>query len=556
MEAYDKARATNYEQNKAAIDSEATLCTQHARALRRLKSAVRAAAKAKAQASSEKRRKLAAKKQDTQAQRLEQRSHWPDEVYRIIINLDTAIMTPQSSRRGSVSSDTTITAPQNTFHESSKRPLALDSINLSISYITYSASWCPRYDLNLNTLMSTGALDYGAELRNTTSETWRDAKIILSTSQTTFSGLSEEIPTLHPWHLHLQKGSHHGESQALMSGAELAARNSVSTHSQPTKSRGEVVARSMQNVRCRKPSAPTVNVMSAVRTSSSAVPPGSQIMGKGHVRASFGAARHSQTMQAEAMSDDGFGALDDPEPILAFEKGDWDESGMTITYELPGQRTLAPRENSIKHKIARVDFKNVIFSHIVIGKLRQVAFLKARLMNTSKIALLQGPLGLTLDGSFLGRTLFPRCSPGQSISLSLGVDPSITVSYPRPVVHRSQSGLFTKETANVFTRTCTIRNTRPNKVAEITVLDQVPVSEDERLGIEITQPQGLKVGGHSTVKAGMNVEGETGKWGRATAEAKKTGEITWKVFLEGKQAVRLNLQYATTCPSGEDVVGF
>lgn len=76
----------------------------------------------------------------------------------------------------------------------------------------------------------------------------------------------------------------------------------------------------------------------------------------------------------------GFGYLDDENApkSLEFEEEAWEESGMTTTYEVPAFKTLAPSWSLGKHKIAKIDFKSIIFSHIVIGKLRQVAFLKAR----------------------------------------------------------------------------------------------------------------------------------------------------------------------------------
>lgn len=49
-----------------------------------------------------------------------------------------------------------------------------------------------------------------------------------------------------------------------------------------------------------------------------------------------------------------------------------------------------------------------------------------------------------------------------------------------------------------------ITNTKHNAPIELTVLDQVPVSEDERLKIEITIPKGLKVGGE-VLKTGASV---------------------------------------------------
>ena len=138
----------------------------------------------------------------------ERESFWAKKVYRVTISLEQSMDTPESSRRSSIiEGGLTSNAPKDlianlattTFHD--PKALKAGMVSLSISYITYSASWSPRYDLNLNSLHRNGILEYGAELRNATSETWRDAKIVLSTSQTTFSGLSETIPILQPWYV-------------------------------------------------------------------------------------------------------------------------------------------------------------------------------------------------------------------------------------------------------------------------------------------------------------------------------------------------------------------
>lgn len=302
-------------------------------------------------------------------------------------------------------------------------------------------------------------------------------------------------------------------------------------------------------------------------------------------------------MEEEVDDDMGFGLFDDGPAAssarpdansLVFEEGAWEESGMTTTYDVPGLKTLAPSNSTIKHKIAKAEFTNVIFSHIVIGKLRQVAFLKARLLNPAKITLLKGPLGLSLDGSFLGQATLPRCSPGESFSLSLGVDPAIQVAYTKPTVRRSQSGIFSKEDSNVFTRTMTITNTKNNAAIQLHVLDQVPVSEDERLRIDILCPKGLKPGsdpvrtgqnafqsnpltvGHTNsagaagtlskgsaqnVRASAYGNENGNKWGSAQAVVKKAGEIAWDVKLNPGCGVKLALEYEATFPGGETLIG-
>ncbi|KAK8052355.1 hypothetical protein PG993_003740 [Apiospora rasikravindrae] len=258
---------------------------------------------------------------------------------------------------------------------------------------------------------------------------------------------------------------------------------------------------------------------------------------------------------------------------LAFQESTFEETGFTTTYDLPGLKTLAPASTASKQRVARITFANIAFSHTVVAKYKPVAYLQAKVRNGNKLTLLPGPAGLTLDGSFLGRTHMPRCSPGDSFTLSLGVDPAIKVAYPKPDVRRSQSGVFNREDSAVYTRTISLSNTRssPSSAtssssgtsqqkqplpARITVLDQVPVSEDERLRVEVLQPRGLTLAGSPGVPAG--VAGREGKdemhWGKAVATLKKGGEVSWDVTLNAGRMVKLGLEYQCAFPTGDQAV--
>ena len=481
--------------------------------------------------------------------------------------------------------------------------------------------------MSLDSVKGTGVLDYGADLVNTTSETWRDCRVVLSTSQTTFLGLNETIPILHPWSVRLKKGSNVGDG-ALFSISETQAKNNQNTiTSQARKPRHELfgVDSSVEDAwileRRKEGEEKRAQLKSEVETVvASTAPHGPSHFGaapapaparsevwerriasvtargealekmKGNSRKALGGQLREEEGE-ESDDEQGFGLFDEAEisqapNSLVFEEGKWSEEGLTTTYDVPGTKSLAPSNSTIKHKIAKISFTNIVFSHIIVGKLRQVAFLKARLRNNSKVTLLEGPLGLTLDSSFLGQAKFPRCSPGEAFSLPLGVDPAIQIAYPKPTVRRSQSGIFSKEGSNVFTRTTIITNTKHNSPVQVTVLDQVPVSEDERLHIDIINPQGLRFGG-DRVRTGTDVTesnkgharitpatgtakaarasahsvesgqqaGKQGSWGVAEATAKgKGGEVSWAVKLNPGHAVKLLLEYEMTFPGGESVV--
>lgn len=643
------------------------LAKEQHRLTRESRKAKAKADKEKAKAREKEERKRREKAEEKARIRKERVKFWPKKVFKITISLEAPSgFTPASSRRSSI--DSTVKVPEVTKSDDS---FDTAEINLLLSYITYSASWTPRYDLSLNTVTNTGTLDYSAELTNVTSETWRDAKVVLSTSQSSYQGLSDTIPTLQPWHIRLVRGDgYHGYNAALQSSDEInqahqtrkelppqvyqprnelfgidrdvvplakhAFRPPQDVHYEAVSPLQENRVMFRQDIRFRPPHSQIqkrahanqllyIQASEARRLRSSAPPqhpapmamaslaapttrgfgsmppppPGAASSGlfsssskkKQVSRRGFGGQAHggggAEEYENEDEEEGGYYADDADgatlggiiEPALLFEESSFEESGLTTTYDLPSLKTLSPVSTATKHKIARVEFKAVVFSHIVVPKLRADAFLKAKLRNTSKITLLKGSAGLTVDGSFLGQSTIPRCTAGDSFTLNLGVDPAVTVGYSRPSVQRSSSGLFTKENCEVFTRVATLTNTKSNTIVELTLLEQVPISEEERLKIEIMTPRGLRIGGDAVlagapkdgdkpresigslaagksalgaVRAG--VYGKDSKWGSAVATAKKGGEINFNVKINPGRGCKLILEYEATYPGGESVV--
>ncbi|ELR07025.1 hypothetical protein VC83_06756 [Pseudogymnoascus destructans] len=604
------------------------LAKEQRRLTRESRKAKAKADKEEAKAREKEERKKREKEEEKARIRKERVKFWPKKVFKITISLEAPSgFTPASSRRSSI--DSTVKVPEVTKSDDS---FDTAEINLLLSYITYSASWTPRYDLSLNTVTNTGTLDYSAELTNVTSETWRDAKVVLSTSQSSYQGLSDTIPTLQPWHIRLVRGdAYPGHNAALQSSDEInqaqqsrkelppqvyqprnelfgidrdvapLAKHTFGPPQRVLYEAGPYAGGWMPNSAPAHHPAPSMTSrtarMSGAFGSMPPPPPPAAPLGFGASskkkqvsRECFRSQAHGGADAEEHQSKDeeegGYYADDADgatlagiiEPALLFEESSFEESGLTTTYDLLSLKTLAPVSTATKHKIARVEFKAVVFSHVVVPKLRADAFLKAKLRNTSKITLLKGSAGLTVDGSFLGQSTIPRCTAGDSFTLNLGVDPAVTVGYSRPSVQRSSSGLFTKENCEVFTRVATLTNTKSNSIVELTLLEQVPISEEERLRIEIMTPRGLRIGGEAVLAgvpkdgdkpresigslAGKSVAGavragvygKDSKWGSAIATAKKGGEINFNVKINPGRGCKLVLEYEATYPGGETVV--
>lgn len=243
---------------------------------------------------------------------------------------------------------------------------------------------------------------------------------------------------------------------------------------------------------------------------------------------------------------------------LDFQESLVEESGFTTTYEIPGSKTLVPKSNTTKQRIARISFANVVFSHTVVAKYKPVAHLAAKLQNMSKLTLLRGPVGVTLDGSFMGRTTLPRCGAGgEFISLSLGVDPAIRVVYAQPEVRRATTGYFSNEEIKIYTRIIRIENTRTStnsKHTKLLVRDQVPVSSVDKLRVELLKPEGLVPEGEKKEAGEAGRDKDKDGWGTADAKLHKDGQVTWLVALRAGKSVKLGLEYLVGTPIGDHAV--
>ncbi|KZL77428.1 mucoidy inhibitor-like protein [Colletotrichum tofieldiae] len=543
--------------------------------------------------------------------RKERELFWPRLCYSVRVTLETANFTPISSRRGSLSSDTA-----QAFTPTLEKADGDLTCNLSLSYVTSSAFWAPSYDLQLLTTNNSGTLCYDAQITNKTSETWSNCKVILSTSQAVFSGLENNIPALKSWNIKLADKNDNGEGHDILYSLEernqrkqwgrsqQATTNSgksrgglfgvdsvASTFSlqqqqqqqqqradyqmqlmlleQQSKRRRQMqVAQGQQQQQQQQQQMQQQMQQQQVMQQQQAIQqwaPASQPQPAQTGMVDFSSMTFADPLVSDRVLDDfdfdaflglNSAALGQDENI-DFQESTVEETGFTTTYDLPGAKTLTPRSTTSKQRVARLHFSNTIFSHTIIAKYKPAAYLKAKISNSSKLTLLRAETSLTLDGTFMGRTQLPRCSDGGSFSLGLGIDPAIKVNYPKVDVRRTTTGVFTKENSSVYTRSIAITNTRTaaGRPISLLVLDQVPVSEDERLKVEVLTPKGLFLDGPGVATGSPGREGKEGvDWGKATAALKKGGQVNWQVTLNAGKAVKLGLEYVVGVPSGDSAI--
>jgi Domain of unknown function (DUF4139)/N-terminal domain of unknown function (DUF4140) len=507
-------------------------------------------------------------------------------------------------------------------HSSSSSDPARDKerISLSLCYVTSEASWTPAYDISIESESRSGTLIYRAEISNQTSETWRDAQLTLSTSQTSFTGLRDPLPELVPWHIRLLGGKSNSGSSALISTQERDSRfasswgraapfrrtenfgvpdeenpiltfnpfngdfgNSPVVQPQPPPppppAPAPAMSRSVGGLFGSSPGAPLLDEGYGAPRSSSffgSIAPGGAPGGGPPLSGAFGGEAPKAKKEARVESADAFKPISIPEAA-------WEESGLTAVWDLNGQHTIGPSSKRHRHRIAMIDLSDLELKHVCVPKLRTDAFLTLRLRNPSGQTILTGEAGFTLDGAFLGTKELKRIAPGESTTISLGVDETIVVEYAKPAEKRNlTSGLINKDASAGYQRCVTLRHTKSPedgsaRPVEITVRDQIPLPMDERIRLELAKPQGLRAIGDS-VRAGEGVKDETTSggrstgrgsvstpgsgrpggtreepWGRATASLNKQGKIEWTVYLNPGQKAALPLEYELRFPASDSL---
>jgi uncharacterized protein (TIGR02231 family) len=177
-----------------------------------------------------------------------------------------------------------------------------------------------------------------------------------------------------------------------------------------------------------------------------------------------------------------------------------DEGAGSATFGIQGLSTIPSADNagsSQVHKVtvAEVDLQAEL-EWIVVPKGLSSAFLQCRAKNTSEFVFLPGPTNIFMGTNFVAKSNLKHISPQESFTCSLGIDASLKVKY-HPLIRKAKTTTTwtgPKTETTVFTQRITVKNTRQSKLRQLTIKDQVPISEEETIKIVVVEPVELSGG--------------------------------------------------------------
>lgn len=150
--------------------------------------------------------------------------------------------------------------------------------------------------------------------------------------------------------------------------------------------------------------------------------------------------------------------------------------GTAQTVALPGDGT--PRAVILQRKTLQSSLQRLTCPRVDSG-----VFLRAEALWSGSMPIVPGVYSAYLDGEFTGRGTMQPAGPGEGLTVDLGRDEGIVVERTQRSFHEKT---LTGKDRTTYFHTIILRNSRPHTVA-ITLKDQIPVSGDEAVKVELVE---------------------------------------------------------------------
>ena len=344
-------------------------------------------------------------------------------------------------------------------------------LELFVTYQVRGASWRPVYDARLDTTTDKLALRQEAVVTQATGEDWKDVTIVLSTSRPS-AGVTP--PVLSTWRI------------GLADPAAARLRGSLASGSTPT------------------------------------------------ARADMPATANQKQLQAEAVAPVTIAQPPAEVPVDAVAAAAVvNATGLSVEYAVPGVATVVSGATERRVRIGET-VMDTAMSVRTVPRVDPRGYLVARFANATKTPLLPGAVALYLDGVFVGRGQLALARPDEQVRLPFGPDDRVKITYEPQDVSQSteRTMLLSRRQVNTAVGLTTVRSFHAKPMA-IAVFDQIPVSSDEDLKVDlIADPQPTE----------SNVDN-------------RPGVLAWTWTLKPGEERKLRFGYTVNSPDGKVVTG-
>ncbi len=340
------------------------------------------------------------------------------------------------------------------------------TMKFDLAYVIAGARWYPVYDVRVSPDDKNVEFVYYAMISQTTGEDWKNVTMAISTARPNISG---SMPQLSAWYLSVYNPNYYGSLDGALD----------------------------------------------------------QIGGLG---AASGAGAAKSAMRSGKKSDKAYEAEVAKEEMQALqvENALVETKSTSVVFKI-GKRATIPSDNFDHKVLISVASLKSEFAYSTAPKLAELAYLKAQIENTTDVPFIAGQANVFFGNSFVGTSRMNTVIPTEKFNVFLGIDEGIRVKREQVKDYQAEKGFFSKSTKKSFEYKITIESFKKTEDT-ITVQDQWPVSQDERIKIEAVLPEFEK-------------DKSTALHPNGVIEKKGNGIVEWRLRIKPKQKIELRIKY-------------
>lgn len=202
-----------------------------------------------------------------------------------------------------------------------------------------------------------------------------------------------------------------------------------------------------------------------------------------------------------------------------------DNSGVNTQFDIDLKYTI-PSDGQTHNVAIKKHELPATYRYFAVPKLDRDAFLQARVTDWEDLNLLPGATNIFYEGTYVGQGYIDMRNVKDTMNISLGRDKKVIIRREREKDLRSVRTIGSN-VREEFVYTMSIRNTR-NQAIDITILDQLPISNDNSIEIEDTKHDGAELD-------------------------KTTGALSWKLNVQPNTTSKVQLGFMVKYPKGKQL---
>ena len=412
------------------------------------------------------------------------------------------------------------------------------SFDMELSYLVSNAGWFPSYDIRAVNIKEPVQLIYKANVKQDTKVDWTGVKLRFSSADPNVSGIAPELQpyylnynTVPPTYKNLSTNSVRGKVMdnngeplpgvsVVVEGTTIGAVSDMDGNYSITIPNGSSQL-SFSYVGFATQILPVSGtVMNVALQEDQAALDEIAVTGYARDAPSMAVQGRLAGVSTASKSLNIRGAESIPVPAVQVE------NQTTVDFEINTPYTVKSDNKNYSVDMTYYELP-AFYQYFSVPKIDKAAFLLANVVDWEKYNLLEGEANVFFEDTYLGKTLLDVRFASDTLEISLGRDKSISVNREKILDFTDRKFIGNKKEETRAWKT-TVKNNK-NQEVNMIVLDQVPVSTNQEIEVEVQDKSGAKLD-------------------------QETGEIKWELTLKPAETKELELKYSVTYPRNRNLI--